>query len=280
MTPTQQDAKWTKVVRQEHQRLLVDKDVILKALPASRSGTLNSGVDPELMIAVAELGALSIAEGTVNFAVWVRDVIATTRTVGIADEDVKPFLKEAYAAISGNPDKYGVTDEQADEMNTPREIRGADIDALVAKADAADAEQENTTDDADTADAKWASEIQQEHQRLLEDEDAIHNRDLHRRILATWERDSPLMWARLQKLNLTEVLAYVLQERMWLQAKEYRLGGMPVTDAREQAEIEHLLLEPELPEQDGSDLPDDLQDAPQNLKDRWREAMRRMEEDD
>ncbi|HEY6612774.1 MAG TPA: PLxRFG domain-containing protein [Pseudomonas sp.] len=107
----------------------------LKALLDSRKGTLNSGVDPELMIAVANVGALTIAEGAVKFAVWVRDVIATTRAVGIADEDVKPFLKEAYGAIASNPEKYGVTDEQADDMNTPREIRGTDIDAIVAEMD-------------------------------------------------------------------------------------------------------------------------------------------------
>lgn len=35
------------------------------------------------------------------------------------------------------------------------------------------------------------------------------------------------------------------QERMWRASKEYREAGHPVTDAREQAERHHLMLEPE-----------------------------------
>lgn len=35
------------------------------------------------------------------------------------------------------------------------------------------------------------------------------------------------------------------QERMWRASKDYREAGYPVTDAREQAERHHLMLEPE-----------------------------------
>jgi hypothetical protein len=103
----------------------------LKALIASRKGQLNSGVDPEVLLAVAEVGALSIAEGAVKFAQWVRDVIATTRVVGIADEDVKPFLKEAYGAMAANPEKYGISDAVADDMDTAKDVRKMDISTLI-----------------------------------------------------------------------------------------------------------------------------------------------------
>ena len=42
--------------------------------------------------------------------------------------------------------------------------------------------------------------------------------------------------------NLADPLAKVLQARMWLRQEELMRGGMPVTDAREQAEREHLML--------------------------------------
>lgn len=103
----------------------------LKELLKSRSGTLNSGVDPEVMFAVAKVGALTVAEGTVKFSVWVRDVLRTTRSVDINDADVKPFLKESYGAIAANPEKYGVSDEIADTMDAPRDIRRADIESII-----------------------------------------------------------------------------------------------------------------------------------------------------
>ena len=74
------------------------------------------------------------------------------------------------------------------------------------------------------------------------------NPDLHRQILETWRRDSPKMVARLEKQGTLEDLAFVCQERMWRAAKDNRKAGLPVTDAREQAERDHLMLEPEEPE--------------------------------
>jgi N12 class adenine-specific DNA methylase len=116
----------------------------LATLIKSRKGQLNSGIDPEVMLAVAEVGALSIAEGAVKFAQWVRDVMTTTRAVGIADEDVKPFLKEAYGAIGANPEKYGITDELADALDNPKDVRKTDIDAILTEA------TQGTTDETTT----------------------------------------------------------------------------------------------------------------------------------
>ena len=107
----------------------------LAKLMQSRRGQLNSGIDPEVMLAVAELGAVTIAEGTVRFARWARDVLKATRAVGIQDEEVKPFLKEAYGAVSTNPEKYDVSDDLADQMDAPRDVRKFDLNSLEDDAD-------------------------------------------------------------------------------------------------------------------------------------------------
>lgn len=84
--------------------------------------------------------------------------------------------------------------------------------------------------------------------KQYEAEEVIHNPDLHHQILEAWRRDSPKMVARLEKQGILEDLAFVCQERMWRAAKDNRKAGLPVTDAREQAERDHLMLEPEEPE--------------------------------
>lgn len=89
---------------------------------------------------------------------------------------------------------------------------------------------------------QMALKIKAERKRY-EAEEVLHNRELHQRILETWRRDSPQMATRLEKQGILDDLAFVSQERMWRQAKLYREGGMPVTDAREQAERDHLMLE-------------------------------------
>ena len=84
--------------------------------------------------------------------------------------------------------------------------------------------------------------------KQYEAEEVIHNPDLHQQILEVWRRDSPKMVARLEKQGILEDLAFVCQERMWRAAKDNRKAGLPVSDAREQAERDHLMLEPEEPE--------------------------------
>ena len=84
--------------------------------------------------------------------------------------------------------------------------------------------------------------------KQYEAEEVIHNPDLHQQILEAWRRDSPKMVARLEKQGILDGLAFVCQERMWRAAKDNRKAGLPVTDAREQAERDHLMLEPEEPE--------------------------------
>lgn len=97
--------------------------------------------------------------------------------------------------------------------------------------------------------------------RKYEAEEVLHNKELHKQILETWRRDSPQMVERLTQLKVLDDLAFVSQERMWRRAKELRKGGLPVTDAREQAEREYLMLEPELPEPTEPRMPPEAEAA-------------------
>ena len=73
--------------------------------------------------------------------------------------------------------------------------------------------------------------------------------------METWRRDSPQMYNRLKKLKILADLAFVCQERMWLASEMYRKAGMPPTNAREQAERDHLMLEPEASQTEDRELP-------------------------
>lgn len=106
----------------------------------------------------------------------------------------------------------------------------------------------------------WAAAIRKECASLMADEDHIHNSRMHKYILEVWERDSPAMWKRLTAAQLTGPLAYVLQARMWDQQKALMRAGLPVTDAREMAERENLMLEPE---SDNQETESDNQEAEQ-----------------
>lgn len=92
---------------------------------------------------------------------------------------------------------------------------------------------------------QWADQIRSQAAALDADEEHLHNNLLHKAILSTWQRESPRMWTRLERAKLTEPLAKVLQARMWERKAVLVDGGMPMTDAREMAEREILMLEPE-----------------------------------
>ncbi len=110
----------------------------LKQLLKSRSGTMTAGIDPELMFAIAKVGGYTVAEVGVSFAVWVEDMITILRKNGIRDADVVPHMKEAYAAISANPEKYGVSEEQADAMDTTKVLRSTDLEQIIEDMDNAE----------------------------------------------------------------------------------------------------------------------------------------------
>jgi len=94
-------------------------------------------------------------------------------------------------------------------------------------------------------DAEMALRIKAERKQYEDVDEVTHNRDLHRRILSTWRCSSPKMVRELEALKILDDMAFVCQERMWRTAELYQKGGMYFTDAREQAEREHLMLEPE-----------------------------------
>jgi hypothetical protein len=81
--------------------------------------------------------------------------------------------------------------------------------------------------------------------RRYKTEEVLHNTEMQKRILASWKQESPKMWTNLQAQGLTDKMAFVAQERMWRRKDELIKAGYPVTDAREQAEREELMLDPE-----------------------------------
>lgn len=125
-------------------------------------------------------------------------------------------------------------------------------------------------------DLEMALKIKAERKQYEEDEEVIHNRDLHSQILSTWRRCSPKMVKELEALKILDDMAFVCQERMWRTSELYRKGGMYFTDAREQAEREHLMLEPEEIERDDSDLPLELQGLSEHDAERARAELERL----
>lgn len=98
----------------------------------------------------------------------------------------------------------------------------------------------------DPSSPNWKAQLQQELSQAEQMPNYGHNNDLHQRILASWKQDSPAMWKRLQSAGVGALLARVVQSRMWDEQERLISSGMPVTDAREQAERAHLMLEPEV----------------------------------
>ena len=100
---------------------------------------------------------------------------------------------------------------------------------------------------------EWADGIRTKYKALKDNEEHLHNNLMHEQILETWKRGSPVMWSNLSRLMLTGPLAYVVQAEMWERKKVLMQAGLPVTDAREQAEKETLMLEPEAEQQEADD---------------------------
>lgn len=93
----------------------------------------------------------------------------------------------------------------------------------------------------------WLQAIRAEHEENLKDDEISPNMEIHRRILASWEQESPKMWKQLKAQGMADILAQVVQQRMWNAVDENLAAGMPITDATEQAERDHLMMEPESP---------------------------------
>lgn len=74
-------------------------------------------------------------------------------------------------------------------------------------------------------------------------------------MLRRWSRLRPKMMAELLRLGIAKQLAHVLENRRAEAVKRYLKAGMYLSDAREQAERDWLLNEPE---SDESPLPFEL----------------------
>lgn len=105
----------------------------LKEAFSEQKGRLNSGIDPKIAFIVSKIGAVLAAKGVVKFAKWAKQLTKLAKANGIEQDQLKPYLKSAYASISADPVRYNVTDEVADTMDAPREIRALDVDAILSE---------------------------------------------------------------------------------------------------------------------------------------------------
>ena len=79
----------------------------------------------------------------------------------------------------------------------------------------------------------------------IRNSDQVYSQALHDRIKKAWRLNRPKMTSQLRDLKILDDLALVLQMAMWESEEAYSQSGMPLTDAREQAEREWLMLDPE-----------------------------------
>lgn len=90
------------------------------------SGTLNSGIDPELLQAGLTLAGFHIEKGARTFAAYAKAMLADL------GDDAKPYLKSWYMGI-----KYDPRAAAFDGMDDPAAMDAVDLDALSAPAAAA-----------------------------------------------------------------------------------------------------------------------------------------------
>lgn len=77
-------------------------------------------------------------------------------------------------------------------------------------------------------------------------------------LIQHWRRVRPQMVARLQETGALAALAHVLNHKMIEALQRNRAAGMPPTDAREEAEKDWLLMEPEAEDEETSQSPSPL----------------------
>lgn len=99
-------------------------------------GTLNSGIDPEILQAGITLAGYHIEKGARTFAAYAKAM------VGDLGDSVKPYLKSWYAAVALDPRATGFSGD----MTTLGDVMTADVDKLAAQADTV--EDQNRDDNA------------------------------------------------------------------------------------------------------------------------------------
>ncbi|WP_017445792.1 LPD38 domain-containing protein [Gayadomonas joobiniege] len=103
----------------------------LKEAFNEQKGTLNSGIDPKIAFIVSKIGAVLAAKGVVKFAQWAKQLAKLSKLNGIQHEQIKPYLKSSYGAITSDPERYGLSYDVADNMDLPSQVRSQDIDKIL-----------------------------------------------------------------------------------------------------------------------------------------------------
>ena len=86
---------------------------------------VDNGIDPEILMVGAKLGALYVVKGAVKFAQWAKVFVDHMQRLGVDLECVKPTLKEIYAATS-----VLVDEETADRMDDLRTVHNFDLSKI------------------------------------------------------------------------------------------------------------------------------------------------------
>lgn len=97
----------------------------LAALFKAQVGTLNSGIDPQILLVGAKLGGLYVSKGVVKFAEYASAILDKLESLGIDRTQVEPVLKELYGATQANVD-----DDTFDQMDDMRTVRKFDLDTI------------------------------------------------------------------------------------------------------------------------------------------------------
>ena len=97
---------------------------------------------------------------------------------------------------------------------------------------------------------KFKAWVVKESRRLADDVMPMGG-ETQRQMLESWKLYRPKMWAQLNRLGIAKELAHVLDEKCQESIRKNLAGGMYSTDAREEAEKDWLLLEPEESELQG-----------------------------
>ena len=187
----------------------------------------NSQFDQELLLAGFTIAGMCFESGVRDFGDYAAAMI------GALGADITPHLLVFWQSLRYFPDfdTHGMTSVE-DSKKLHEELlleqRRRNDTSVIEKG----------------LSLQMVASIKNERKKY-ENEGVIHNREMHHQILATWKRDSPQMTKRLRNLQVLDDMAFVCQERMWQANDDYRASRMSPTDARETAEKEHLMLEPE-----------------------------------
>ena len=195
--------------------------------PKSNPKLVNAQLDQDLLLAGFTIAGAYFESGVRDFGDYAAAMINELGT------DITPYLLVFWQSLRYFPDfdTHGMTSIE-DSKKLHEELLLEQNDSC------------NVLATRQGLSLKMVASIKKERQKY-EDEGVIHNREIHQQILSTWKRDSPEMAKRLKNLQVLDDMAFVCQERMWQAKDDYQASGISPTDAREIAEREHLMLEPE-----------------------------------